>query len=260
MLVPVTHSLLPALSPAPIELVSPAVASVAPQGASASYPLQGAIPPSTAGQASKKKGRKAASFAEVVAKAPTAPGPPKPPLGPKANLAQLRGQAKNTPPPPRPGLVLSLTHHTLASTLRTTMALAPPVLVNVCNAALSADPIHANAWVSAAKWSPKGNLVVFARPDVTHNALFATSLLASAISWALPDNLQISSRLNVKWGKVMINSMPTGVSKDHPSAHSPAACWQLLINNNPSYATSRSASCPLGSAGLPSFNWVHSSP
>ena len=139
--VPVAHSSLPAPSPAPIELISPAVASVAPQGASAGYPPRGAVPPSAAGLMGKKKGKKGASFAEVAAKAATTPGPPKPPLGPKADLAQLRGQAKNTPPPPRPSLVLSLTHHTLASTLRTTAALAPPVLVNVCNAVLSADPI-----------------------------------------------------------------------------------------------------------------------
>ena len=233
--VPVTHSSLPAPSPAPIELVSPAVASVAPQGASAGYPPRGAVPPSAAGQTGKKKGKKGASFAEVAAKAATAPGPPKPPLGPKADLAQLRGQAKNTPPPPRPSLVLSLTHHTLASTLRTTAALAPPVLVNVCNTALASDPIHANVRVSAAKWSPKGNLVMFAGPDVSRDALFATSsLLTSAISRALPGDPRISSRLNVKWGKVMINSVPTGVTEDHPSAHSPAACWQSLIDNNPS--------------------------
>ena len=218
MPVPVAHSSLPAPSPAPIELVLPAVASAVPQGTSAGYPPRGAVPPSTAGQTGKKKGKKGTSFAEVAAKAATAPGPPKPPLSPKADLAQLRGQAKNTPPPPRPSLVLSLTHHMLASTLRTTAALAPPVLVNVCNTALASDPIHANVQVSAAKWSPKGNLVVFAGPDVLHNALFATSsLLTSAISRALPDDPQISSCLNVKWGKVMINSVPTGVSKDPPS-------------------------------------------
>ena len=200
------------------------------QGASASCLWD--VPPSAAGQIGKKKGKKVASFAEVTAKALTTPGPPKPSLSSKAALAQLRAQ---NPPPPRPSLVLSLTYHMLASTLRTTVALAPPVLVNVCNAVLSANPIHANVQVSAAKWSPKGNLVVFARPDVTCNVLFATSsLLTSAISWALPDDLWISSCLNVKWGKVMINSIPTGITKDHPTAHSLAACWQLLIDNNPS--------------------------
>jgi len=170
---------------------------------------------------------KRASFAKAATKAASKPGPPKPPLGPKAAVAQIRAQ--NPPPPPRPSLVLSLTHHTLASTLRATAALAPPVLVNACNAALS------TVRVSAAKWTPKGNLVVFTGPGVSRNALFATShVLTSAVSQALPDDPQISSRLNVKWGKVMISSVPTGISEESPSAHSPAACWQSLIDNNPS--------------------------
>ena len=209
-----------------------------------SLPAPPAIPPSCAPVSDHARGRarpsvaqtrtgKKASFAEVTAKAATAPGPPNPPLGPKAAAAKIR--AENPPPPPRPSLVLSLTHHTLASTLCATAALAPPVLVNACNAALSADPTHANVRVSAAKWSPKGNLVVFAGPGVSRDALFTTShILTSAISRALPDDPRISSRLNVKWGKVMISSVPTGVSEESPSAHSPAAVWQSLIDNNPS--------------------------
>ena len=174
-----------------------------------------------------------ASFAEAAAKAASKPGPPKPPLGPKAELAQRRSHA--APPPARPSLVLSLTHHMLILTLCAKAALAPLVLVNACNAALSADPTHTNVWVSAAKWTPKGNLVMFAGPGVSRDALFATShLLMSAVSQVLPEDLAISSRLNVKWGKVLINSVPTGVSEGHPTTHSPAACWQELISNNPS--------------------------
>jgi len=193
-----------------------------------------------------KKG-KMASFAEAATKAASKPGPPKPPLGPKAGLAQLCSHA--APPPARPSLVLSLTHHMLASTLRTKAALAPPVLVDACNATLSADPTHTNVQVSAAKWTPKGNLVVFAGPSVSHDTLFATShILMSAVSWVLPEDPKISSCLNVKWGKVLINSVPTGVSEGCPTAHSPAACWQDLISNNPSL-------CYLTVCQLPS--WVH---
>jgi len=123
----------------------------------------------------------------------------------------------------------------LILTLRAKAALAPPVLVNACNTVLSADPTHANIWVSAAKWTPKGNLVVFTGPGVSHNALFATShLLTSAVSQVLPEDLAIFSCLNVKWGKVLINSVPTGISEGHPTAHSPATCWQDLISNKPS--------------------------
>ena len=76
---------------------------------------------------------------------------------------------------------------------------------------------------------------MFTGPGVSRDALFATSsLLTSAISWALPDDPQISSCQNVKWGKVMINSIPTGIVEGHPHTHSPATCWQSLIDNNPS--------------------------
>jgi len=190
---------------------------------------------------------KQASFAKAAVKVASKPGPPKPPLGPKAKLAQCQSHA--APPPARPSLVLSLTHHMLVLTLRAKAALALPVLVDACNAVLSADPTHTNVWMSAAKWMPKGNLVVFASPSVTRNALFATShLLTSAMSQVLPEDLAISSCLNVKWGKVLINSVPTGVSEGCPTAHSPAACWQDLISNNPSL-------CHLTVCQLPS--WVH---
>jgi len=174
---------------------------------------------------------KTASFAAVAAQAASKPGPPKPPLGPKADLAQRRSH--DAPTPARPSLVLSLTHHTLVSTLRAKAALAPPVLVDACNVALSADPTHANVRVSAAKWTPKGNLVIFAGPGVSRDVLFAAShLLTSAVSRVLPEDPAISSRRNVKWGKVLINLVPTGVSKGCPTTHSPAACWQDLIANN----------------------------
>jgi len=153
------------------------------------------------------------------------------------------------PLPAGPSLVLSLTHHTLTQTLHTKAATVPSVLVNICNSTLSANPIHANIWVSAAKWTPKGNLVVFAGPGISFKALFATSpLLTAAMSQALPDEPTISSYQNVKWGKVMINSVPTGVIKGHPHIHSAAACWQTLIRNHPFL-------CHLKVCQLPS--WVH---
>ena len=79
--------------------------------------------------AQTRNGKKA-SFAKAAAKAASKPGPPKPPLGSKADLAQRQSHA--APPPARPSLVLSLTHHTLVSTLRAKAALAPPVLVDAC--------------------------------------------------------------------------------------------------------------------------------
>jgi len=111
-----------------------------------------------------------------------------------------------------------------------------PALVEVCNDALASDPIHTNVRVSTVKWTPTGNLVMFAGPGVSHNALFSAShLLTTTISRALPDDPKISSCLNVKWGKVLINSVPTGVIEGHPHAHLPPTCWQVIIDNNPSF-------------------------
>ena len=70
-------------------------------------------------------------------------------------------------------------------------------------------------------WTPKGNLVVLAGPGVSRNALYsAAPLINSAVSKALPEDPRISARLNVKWGKVLINLVPTGIIEGHPTAHS----------------------------------------
>jgi len=105
------------------------------------------------------------------------------------------------------------------------VSILAPALIEICNNALASDPTHANVWVSAAKWTPKGNLVMFASPGVSCDAPFTTSHpLTSAVSQALPDDLKISSHLNVKWGKILINSVPTGIVEGHPHVHSPSTC------------------------------------
>ena len=132
--------------------------------------------------------------------------------------------------------MLSLMHHMLTSTLKAAAAMVlAPALVEVSNTALAATPQYAHVRVSAAKWTPKGNLVVFAGPGVSYDALYsAIPLINSAVSKALLEDPRISTCLNFKWGKVLINSVPTGVIKGHPTMHSPTTCWQVLLDNNPS--------------------------
>jgi len=207
-------------------------------------------------QGGKAKGKgKGETFAAIASKAALKPVGVEPPhrqtkITDSFWPAQSNAKpAKPPPPPTRPSLVLALTHHTLSTTLKAKAAILAPALVEVCNIALASDPIHTNVWVSAAKWTPTGNLVVFTGPRVSCDALFATShLLTSAVSQALLDNPIISSRLNVKWGKVLINSIPTSVVEGHLHMHSPSTCWQVLIDNNPSL-------CNLKVCQLPS--WVH---
>ena len=195
----------------------------------------------TKGGKAKGKG-KGESFAEVASKAMSKPIRVEPPckqtkITDTFKPVQTNSKPAKPPPPPvRPSLVLALIYHTLSLTLKAKAeSVLAPALVKVCNDALASNPTHTNVQVSAAKWTPKGNLVVFAGPRVSRDALFATShLLTSAISQALPDDPKISSHLNVKWGKVLINSVPTGVVEGHPHAHSLPTCWQVLIDNNPS--------------------------
>ena len=207
--------------PAPAPKAAPPTPS-APQKAPTSY---------TAAAATSKPAKPVLQGAGK-AKAQTSAKPPKPTL-----------------PPPRPSLVLSLIGHTLDTTLKTQASVLAPGLVGVCNDALASVPTFASIWVSACRWTPKGNLVVFARPDTSRDQLSAAShLLTSAIAASLPDvSARVSSHLNVCWGKVLINGVPTGVLDDSPATHSPSVCLQDLLENNPSLR-------PLKVTQLPS--WV----
>ena len=125
-----------------------------------------------------------------------------------------------------------------------------PSLVGVCNDALTSVLTFTSVKVSACRWTPKGNLVVFAGLDTSRDHLSATShLLTSAVAALLPDaSVHVSSRLNVRWGKVLINGVPTGTTEGSP-AHSPSVCLQDLLENNPSLR-------PLKVTQLPSWVWA----
>ena len=204
----------------------------APQAPPPTPPAPQKAPTSYAAAAATSKPAKPASQGAGKAKAQTSAKPPKPTL-----------------PPPRPSLVLSLIGHTLNTTLKMQAGVLAPGLVGVCNDALASVPTFASVRVSACRWTPKGNLVVFTRPDTSRDQLSAAShLLTSAVATSLPDaSARVSSRLNVRWGKVLINGVPTGVMDDSPAAHSPSVCLQDLLENNPSLR-------PLKVTQLPS--WV----
>ena len=186
-------------------------------------PLTPSAPPkaptSYAAAAATSKPAKPASQGAGKAKAQTSAKPPKP-----------------APPPLRLSLVLSLIGHTLDTTLKTQAGVLAPGLVGVCNDALTSVLTFASVRVSACRWTPKGNLVVFAGPDTSRDQLSAAShLLTSAVAASLPDvSVRVSSRLNVRWGKVLVNGVPTGVTDDSSAAHFPSVCLQDLLENNPS--------------------------
>jgi hypothetical protein len=94
---------------------------------------------------------------------------------------------------------------------------------------------------SAAKWTNKGNLVLTAHHAVTQANLtdatfLITSLLREAFPTLFPQTDLIPARANVKWSKILINSVPTGVSASR-GPWTPVECHQTLAAHNPSYAT-----------------------
>ena len=159
--------------------------------------------------------------------------------------------SKPTLPPPRPSLVLSLISHTLDTTLKTQAGVLAPGLMGVCNDALASIPTFASVRVSACRWTPKGNLVIFTGPDISRDQLSAAShLLTMAVAASLPDaSVHVSSHLDVRWAKVLVNGVPTGVQDDSPATHSPSVCLQDLLENNPSLR-------PLKVTQLPSWVWA----
>ena len=171
----------------------------------------------------------------------TATAMPKPAKPALQGAGKAKAQASAKPPKPasppsQPSLVLSLIGHMLDTTLKTQAGVLAPGLVGVCNDTLASIPTFASVWVSAYRWTPKGNLVVFARLDASRDHLSAAShLLTLAVAASLHDvSTCVFSYLNVCWGKVLVNGVPTGVLDDSPAAHSPSACLQDLLENNPS--------------------------
>ena len=140
--------------------------------------------------------------------------------------------------------MVSLRHSTLVTNLKAQAQTQAPALVATCNEALQSDAHHTNVQVSAAKWAPSGNLVVFAGPDTTLTKLQASHhIITSAIKAVLPERSPLVSHPNIKWSKLLINSVPTGVTDISP-AHSCEECHQALLRDNPSYRRLRVTQLP----------------
>ena len=186
--------------------------------------------PRAQAKAQKPHAPKPKPSAPPIAVAPaTAPAPP------SASYAKAAASTPKLKYHARPSLVVHI-HKTVSSaTLWEFANTKAPVLVATCNEALGSEARYANVWVSAAKWSPVGNLVVFSGPETTSAQLTATHhIIISAIEGALPGPISLSSCPNVKWSKLLINAVPTGVISD-TLAHSREACHQALLCDNPSY-------------------------
>ena len=193
-------------------------------------------PPPTSRPKTGGKGKGKAKAPTVTAPTPAAlppkaspPHPPRP-----TTYAAATAQPPKPKPTTRPSLVISLRHSTHASNLKAQAQSQAPSLVDACNEALQSDARHANVRISAAKWAPSGNLVVFAGPDTNLTQLQSSNhIITSAIEAELPEPAPLASRPNVKWSKLLINSVPTGATDISP-ANSREECHQALLRDNPS--------------------------
>jgi hypothetical protein len=151
--------------------------------------------------------------------------------------------------PPRPSMVVSLAHVSWTDN--------KPTPAQVCNGINCALEVSDNdqVCISATRWTARDNMILTggpntmaqhlqqATPTICHH--LATTYLTSDEPDSPPSPPTI--RPNVKWSKLLINSVPTGVSP-LTKAMTPDECNTALISDNPSYATLNITQKP---------NWVH---
>jgi hypothetical protein len=177
------------------------------------------------------------------------PSPPSKPPQPANPMPSYAGKASSKPD--NLSLVIALSH------IADETDFHQPRPVEICTAlnnALSFSP-HNQVHISASRWTAKGNLVVTGGHQTTaHQLQLASPSIAQAFSTAFSSDVTpIASphtRANVKWTKILINSLPTGVSNNR-GVYTPYECQQALSSENPSYA-------PLIIAQKPS--WVKAPP
>ncbi|KAH9011782.1 hypothetical protein EDB83DRAFT_2530172 [Lactarius deliciosus] len=162
-------------------------------------------------------------------KAPTQPTPPPPPTLPSfASRAKL---------PARPSLVISKAR-TPEGDGSLAVRHSPATICSHLNAALAPSPHQVT--LSAARWTAKNNLVVVAGPDtsayhLSNTSHFISTTLASFLSQSLDRPLSISARENVRWSRLLVNSIPTGASLSR-GAFSSDELHQALVTDNPAVA------------------------
>ncbi|KAI9437112.1 hypothetical protein BJY52DRAFT_1421729 [Lactarius psammicola] len=177
------------------------------------------------------------SISSIMGK-PPAPTPYNPPGNLLKDAAAL---------PPRPSVVISLSDIDWNE--------ARPLPAQLCesiNDALFNAQID-QVCAAAARWTARGNLIVTGSSDTTAQHLqLAIPTIRQHFSKNYLDSQEspppLSVRPNVKWSKILINSVPTGVSTLFPNAKNPDQCHAALVADNPTYASLNVTQRP---------SWVH---
>jgi hypothetical protein len=118
----------------------------------------------------------------------------------------------------------------------------PPVyFTEIFNDVLKASPLH-QVHIAATRWTAKGNLVITrGHLNTAQQLQDSTEILSRALAedQFVPDGAPLPfppTRPNIKWSKVLINGIPTGVQASRDQAYNPEECHEALVNENPAYA------------------------
>jgi len=175
-------------------------------------------------------------------KAKAVPAPPKqkPTYAAAAQAAAAPPTPPTPAPPPQASIVISLPSASHNASLVIQSQIRANLVAVLCSQALATQPVYANVKVSTARWTPKGNLVVFGGLDTTQDALLSAShVLTSTISLQLPlpGPSRMSAHANVKWSKILVNSVPLRSAPASENRVTPSAVLHAqLTEHNPSYA------------------------
>jgi hypothetical protein len=165
------------------------------------------------------------------------------------NANQRRKGNPNPASPPRTFANIAAAQHTCPSlVMRTDHLWSVPgsrprleYLTNLFNEALESSPHH-QIHIASTKWTANSNIIITGGHMTTAHQLQSTShILAKALSEDQSDAVNTipppQTRPNVKWAKILINGIPTGVQSNRGTAYSPDECHSSLASENPSYAS-----------------------
>ncbi|KAH8985769.1 hypothetical protein EDB86DRAFT_3083363 [Lactarius hatsudake] len=205
-------------------------------------PPPGVAPP-TQPSAPPPKPAPAKAMPPPAPKPPTPPKVPAPKAQPPKPSAQRPSFSSVTKSPARPSLVISPSSiPPPGSAVRKT----PLELCAHLNAVLAAQCPGAS--LSAARWTKNNNLVLVASPDTTaHHLQLASKTITMAIATFISMDpsrpVPLQSKDNVRWSRLTVNNIPTGVSPTR-GAYSPSECQDALARDNPAYRTLRLTRLP----------------
>ncbi|KAH9019227.1 hypothetical protein EDB85DRAFT_2153971 [Lactarius pseudohatsudake] len=114
----------------------------------------------------------------------------------------------------------------------------PHILCNTINEALKRTS-HSCVHISSARWTTKGNLVLTGgHANTLTQLLSARNKISESITSKFPNIHKRSTALrieaNVRWSKIRINNIPTGVSSSG-GPWTPDECHEALLTDNPGY-------------------------